>query len=182
MQELSLNILDIAQNSISAQATDIRITVEVDSRDLLTVTVSDNGQGMPADMLENVTSPFCTSRSTRKVGLGIPFFKQAAEDTGGHFSILSEIDKGTTITATFDTSHIDYIPLGAVCDTIGVLIQMNESIDFIYTVKKNGKQFVCDTRELNLIMDGQSLTDLSVVQFIKDYIKENQLEILKRSY
>ncbi|MEG1801082.1 MAG: ATP-binding protein [Oscillospiraceae bacterium] len=182
MQELSLNILDIAQNSITAQATIIEITVEVKENRFLIITIKDNGKGMSQEMVENVTNPFFTSRTTRKVGLGVPFFKQAAEDTKGSFSISSTLGKGTITTACFDTAHIDFIPLGAVWDTVAALIQMNENVDFVYSVIKDGEQFVCDTRELKVIMEGQPLTDLAVVQFIKEYIKENQMEILKRSY
>ena len=182
MQELSLNILDIAQNSIVANATLIEIGVEVDENDFLAITVRDNGKGMDQETVENVINPFFTSRTTRKVGLGIPFFKQAAEDTGGSFHIESQVGKGTTIKAVFDTSNIDYTPLGEVWDTVAILIQMNETIDFVYSVKKDGEEFVCDTRQLREIMEGMPLSDLNVVQWIKEFIRENQTEILKRSY
>ena len=182
MQELSLNILDIAQNSIVANATLIEIEIEVDSQDFLSITIRDNGKGMDEETVKNVINPFYTSRTTRKVGLGVPFFKQAAEDTGGHFSIESEVGKGTTIKAVFDTSNIDYTPLGEVWDTVAALIQMNENIDFVYTVKKDGEEFVCDTRQLKEIMEGMPLSDLNVVMWIKEFIRENHTEILKRSY
>ena len=182
MQELSLNILDIAQNSIVANATLIEIGVEVDENDFLAITVRDNGKGMDQETVENVINPFFTSRTTRKVGLGVPFFKQAAEDTGGSFHIESQVGKGTTIKAVFDTTNIDYTPLGEVWDTVAILIQMNETIDFVYSVKKDGEEFVCDTRQLREIMEGMPLSDLNVVQWIKEFIRENQTEILKRSY
>ena len=182
MQELSLNILDIAQNSIVANATLIEIGVEVDTNDFLSITIRDNGKGMDAESVKNVINPFFTSRTTRKVGLGVPFFKQAAEDTGGSFHIESEVGVGTTIKAVFDTTNIDYTPLGEVWDTVALLIQMNETIDFVYTVKKDGEEFVCDTRQLREIMEGMPLSDLAVVQWIKEFIRENQTEILKRSY
>ena len=182
MQELSLNILDIAQNSIVANATLIEIGVEVDTNDFLSITIRDNGKGMDEDAVKNVVNPFFTSRTTRKVGLGVPFFKQAAEDTGGSFHIESEIGVGTVIKAVFDTTNIDYTPLGEVWDTVAMLIQMNETIDFVYTVKKDGEEFVCDTRQLREIMEGMPLSDLNVVMWIKEFIRENQNEILKRSY
>lgn len=182
MQELSLNILDIAQNSIVANATLIEIGVEVDANEFLAITIRDNGKGMDAQAVKNVINPFFTSRTTRKVGLGVPFFKQAAEDTGGSFHIESEVGVGTTIKAVFDTTNIDYTPLGEVWDTVALLIQMNETIDFVYTVKKDGEEFVCDTRQLKEIMEGMPLSDLNVVQWIKEFIRENQTEILKRSY
>ena len=182
MQELSLNILDIAQNSIVANATLIEISVEVDENDFLAITIRDNGKGMDQETVENVINPFFTSRTTRKVGLGVPFFKQAAEDTGGSFHIESQVGIGTTIKAIFDTQNIDYTPLGEVWDTVAILIQMNENLDFVYTVRKDGEEFVCDTRQLREIMEGMPLSDLNVVQWIKEFIRENQTEILKRSY
>ena len=182
MQELSLNILDIAQNSIVAGATLIEIGVEVDEKDFLTITVKDNGKGMDEEAVKNVVNPFFTSRTTRKVGLGVPFFKQAAESAGGSFLIKSKPGVGTEIEALFDTNNIDYTPLGEVWDTVAILIQMNESLDFVYTVRKDGQEFVCDTRQLKEIMEGMPLSDLAVVQWIKEFIRENQTEILKRSY
>ena len=182
MQELSLNILDIAQNSITARATLIEIALEVDENDLLTITIRDNGKGMDAQTVENVINPFYTSRTTRKVGLGVPFFKQAAESAGGSFEIKSQPGVGTVIKAVFDTNNIDSTPLGEVWDTVALLIQMNEDIDFVSSVETDGSRFVCDTRELKQIMEGMPLSDVSVVQWIKEFIRENQTEILKRSY
>ena len=182
MQELSLNILDIAQNSIAADATLIEIGVEVDSNDFLTITIRDNGKGMDEETVKNVINPFYTSRTTRKVGLGVPFFKQAAESCGGSFEIQSQPGVGTSIKAVFDTNNIDYTPLGEVWDTVAILIQMNEHLDFVYTVRKDGAEFVCDTRQIKEIMEGMPLSDLAVVQWIKEFIRENQKEILKRSY
>ena len=182
MQELSLNILDIAQNSIVADATLIEIGVEVDSNDFLTITITDNGKGMDEETVKNVINPFYTSRTTRKVGLGVPFFKQAAESCGGSFEIQSQPGVGTAIKAVFDTNNIDYTPLGEVWDTVAILIQMNEHLDFVYTVRKDGAEFVCDTRQIKEIMEGMPLSDLAVVQWIKEFIRENQTEILKRSY
>ena len=182
MQELSLNILDIAQNSIVANATLIEIGVEVDKNEFLTITIRDNGKGMDEEAVKNVVNPFFTSRTTRKVGLGVPFFKQAAEETGGSFHIESQVGVGTTIKAVFDTTNIDCTPLGEVWDTVAILIQMNDSIDFVYTVKKDEEEFVCDTRQLREVLEGVPLSDLSIVQWIKEFIRENQTEILKRSY
>lgn len=184
MQELSLNILDIAQNSITAEADLICITIEVFGEDykMLSITISDNGRGMDRRELAGVENPFFTSRTTRKVGLGIPLFKQAALQTGGDFQIDSQPDVGTVVKAVFDTSNIDCTPLGEVRDTVGILIQMNENIDFVYTVKRDNEEFVCDTRRLKEIMEGESLCDIAVVQWIKEFIEENQFEILKRRY
>lgn len=113
MPEISLNILDVAENSIRAQATFVEITVDVQpAQDILTVLIRDNGQGMTAEETARAEDPFFTTRTTRKVGLGIPFFRQAAVSTGGSFQIDSEKGKGTTVKAVFGLSHIDRMPLG----------------------------------------------------------------------
>ncbi|MBQ5326217.1 MAG: sensor histidine kinase, partial [Oscillospiraceae bacterium] len=161
MQELSLNILDIAQNSVVAGASLIEIDIAAYGNDnsLLSITIKDNGTGMDRQTLENVTNPFFTSRTTRKVGLGIPLFKMAAQQTGGSFEISSAVGEGTVVKAVFDTSNIDCTPLGDVWDTVAILIQMNEDIDFVYTASRNGENFVCDTRQLKEIMEGAPLSD-----------------------
>ncbi len=183
MQELSLNILDIAQNSVVAGASLIEIGVETDTDGrMMTITIKDNGKGMSRDTLANVTNPFFTSRTTRKVGLGVPLFKMAAEQTGGSFDIQSQLGVGTVVTAVFDTANIDFTPLGEVWDTVAILIQMNENLDFVYTVRKGDEEFVCDTRQLKEILEGAPLSDTGVVQWIKEFIEENQFEIFKRRY
>ncbi|MBQ3393657.1 MAG: sensor histidine kinase [Oscillospiraceae bacterium] len=184
MQELSLNILDIAQNSVSAGASLIQIGVSAYGEDgrWLRITIEDDGSGMDEETLKSVEDPFFTSRTTRKVGLGVPLFKQASESTGGRFSITSEKGKGTLVTATFDTQNIDCTPLGRVNDTVGILIGMNPDIDFTYTVERDGEQFVCDTREIRVMMDGVPLSEPEVVNWLKEFIEENQTEILRRRY
>ena len=107
MREISLNILDIAQNSVKAEASKVEIGILAENN-LLTIYVSDNGKGMSKEFLASVTDPFTTTRTTRKVGMGIPLFKMAAESTGGSFSIESELGKGTTTTATFVIDRNDY--------------------------------------------------------------------------
>ena len=184
MQELSLNILDIAQNSVVAAASLIEIDIAVygENNKMLSITIKDNGKGMDRQTLENVTNPFFTSRTTRKVGLGIPLFKMAAEQTGGNFDIQSAVGVGTTVKAVFDTSNIDCTPLGDIWDTVAILIQMNEDIDFVYTASRGEESFVCDTRQLKEIMEGAPLSDPMVVRWIKEFIEENQFEIFKRRY
>ena len=184
MQELSLNILDIAQNSVVAGASLIEVMVEVygENNNMMAIIIKDNGKGMDQQTLENVINPFFTSRTTRKVGLGIPLFKMAAEQTGGFFEITSEVGVGTQVKAVFDTGNIDCTPLGDVWDTVAILIQMNEAIDFVYTAKRGEDEFVCDTRQLKEIMEGAPLSDPMVVRWIKEFIEENQFEVFKRRY
>ena len=118
MRELALHILDIAENSISAGASQVEISVVRNTREnQLVISVRDNGNGMDEEMLARVINPFVTSRTTRKVGLGIPMFNQAAEACNGGLTVDSQPGKGTEITATFQNNHIDRMPLGNLADT-----------------------------------------------------------------
>ena len=158
MTEISLNILDVAQNSVRAEATLIEISVAIDTAgDKLTVTIKDNGCGMSEEQVENVTDPFFTTRTTRKIGLGIPFFKQSAEMTGGSFSIKSELGVGTTTEAVYVLSSIDRMPLGDMTQTIHSLVTMNTHIDFLYTYSADDKDFTLDTREFREILGSGTL-------------------------
>ncbi len=176
MQELSLNVLDIAQNSVKAGSTEIRISLEQQGASL-TITVKDNGCGMSDEQLERVCDPFFTSRTTRAVGLGIPFFKMAAEQTGGSFSITSKVSIGTTVTAVFQTDHIDCMPIGNMADTVFALISCNEHIDFFYRHTTDKGCFEADTLQLREILEGVSFSEPSVATFLRAYFKENIEEI-----
>lgn len=173
MRELSLNILDIAQNSIAAGASLIRIDVAEDTvKNELLISISDNGCGMTQEQVSNVLDPFYTTRTTRKVGMGIPLFRLAAEQTGGSLSIESEKGKGTTTSALFRTDSIDFTPLGDVTSTVVILISMNTDRDFIYTRSRDGESFLLDTAEMKEILGGVPLNEPEVVQWMKDYINE----------
>jgi hypothetical protein len=178
MQEISLNILDLAQNAITAGANLIRITVnEQNSADTLTVMIADNGCGMTEQVLKNVTDPFYTTRKTRKVGLGISFFKMAATLTGGSFEIVSKVGSGTTVCGVFGLSHIDRMPLGDVNGTVRVLISCNPSLDFIYLRRIDNREFTLDTREMRKILGDVPLNQNEVMAFIKDYLEDGEKEI-----
>ncbi len=178
MPEISLNILDIAENSVRAEASLIEITVSVQpEEDTLTVTVRDDGCGMSKEQVEHVQDPFFTTRTTRKVGLGVPFFKQAAESTGGWFQIDSEKGKGTLVTAVFGLTHIDRMPLGDISATIHTLVVFNEQIDFLYTYQYGDKSFALDTREMReLLGNGISFKDKEISDFIREYLETNKAE------
>lgn len=177
MTEISLNVLDVAENSTRAGASLVEITVNADiSKDLLTIIIKDNGCGMTKEQVKNVTDPFFTTRTTRKVGLGIPFFKYAAESTGGTFQIESEPGKGTTVTAVFTLSHIDRMPLGDITSTIHTLIVYHPDVDFLYTYMYNDKEFVLDTREFREILKGVPFHVPEVSSYILEYLTENKLE------
>lgn len=173
MRELSLNILDIAQNSISAGAKLIEIEIrEETAQELLTIRIADDGCGMSPEQLKSVADPFYTTRTTRKVGMGIPLFRMAAEMTGGGLTITSQEGKGTTVTALFHTGHVDFVPLGNVCSTITMLICMNTDRDFLYRRSRDENSFAVDTRELRAILGDVPLDTPEVLEWIQDYITE----------
>jgi hypothetical protein len=179
MTELSLNVLDIAQNSVKAEASLIEISVAADTcADSLIIEISDNGFGMNSEQLENVTDPFFTTRTTRKVGLGIPFFKDAAEITGGSFEISSAPGQGTYVKAKFGLSNIDRMPLGDMTETMLTLITFNDNIDFVYKFEIDGKSFILDTREFREILGGIPLSSSEVRGYIQSFLDENHSEIL----
>lgn len=180
MKELSLNILDIAGNSIKAEATEIRIALD-ETENTLKITISDDGFGMTAEKVAKVTDPFFTSRTTRKVGLGIPFFKLAAEQTGGSFSIVSRAkeeypdDHGTVTSALFCTDSIDCAPLGDVISTVCTLIQGCGDIDVVYThdiVKPDGEIHVMlDTKELKAVLGDIPLSEPEILSWIAENLR-----------
>ena len=177
MTEISLNILDVAENSTRAGASLVSITVSADTKaDRLTVVIEDDGCGMAEEQLARVTDPFFTTRTTRKVGLGVPFFKEAAELTGGSFAIQSEPGKGTTVTAVFVLSSIDRMPLGDISSTIHTLILYHPETDFVYTYQVDGNGFTLDTRELKEILGDVPFTEPEVSQYILDFLTENKKE------
>ena len=178
MTEISLNILDVAQNSVRAEAKLIEISVAIDTAgDGITVTIKDDGCGMSDEQVRNVVDPFFTTRTTRKIGLGIPFFKQSAEVTGGSFSIESELGVGTTTKAVYVLSSIDRMPLGNMPQTIHSLVTMNTHIDFLYTYSADEKEFALDTREFREILGSGDFDAPEVSVFIMDFLKENHAEV-----
>lgn len=178
MRELSLNVMDVAQNSVRAEASVVRITVEEsDKNDSLVISIADNGCGMTEEQVQQVIDPFFTTRTTRKVGLGVPLFKLSAEQTGGSFDIQSEKGVGTTTTARYVKSHVDMTPLGDINDTVKILIQCNPDIDFVYTCTTDNGSFTLDTRELREVLEGVSLDTPDVLLWIAEFLKENTHEI-----
>lgn len=177
MTEISLNVLDIAENSIRAGASLMEIGVRANTAsDTLTIVISDNGCGMTPEQVSRVTDPFFTTRTTRKIGLGIPFFKMAAECTGGSFHIESQPGKGTCVKAVFILSHIDRMPLGDMSSTIHNLIVYHPDRDFCYTYINNDISFSLDTRELRNILGDITLNTPEVSSYIMDFLKENHRE------
>ena len=172
MKELSLNILDITKNSVKAEAKNISIILTEDESGLLTLTITDDGCGMSADVLKRVTDPFCTSRTTRKVGLGIPLLKMASEQTGGSVEIDSALGVGTTVQAPFDTKHIDFTPLGDIVSTVTILIMGSPEIDFVFKHKTPEKEVNLDTKELRQVLGEVPLSSPEVIAWIGDFLTE----------
>lgn len=173
MRELSLNILDVAQNSITAGAALIEIDIiENTSKGEMLILICDNGKGMTPEQAQKVTDPFFTTRTTRKVGMGIPLFKMAAEITGGCFSIWSEPGIGTKISASFKTDSVDFAPLGDICSTVTMLIAMNTDRNFTYHHSVDNREFTLKTEELKQILGDVPLSEPEVIDWIKSYIEE----------
>ncbi len=180
MRELSLNILDIAQNSIVAGATLTEIVVNENTKEnTLLIGIYDNGCGMTEEQVRNVIDPFFTTRTTRKVGMGIPLFKMAAEQTGGSFKIESEKGVGTKIEALFKTDSIDFTPLGDVASTVVTIVSMNNDKEFLFRRVVDDKEFIFSTVEIKKILDGVPLSEPSVMSWIEQYINEQYNELLK---
>lgn len=178
MRELSLHILDIVQNSISAGASRVDLIIEEDvGKDLFNIRVIDDGRGIEEKELERVIDPFVTSRETREVGLGLPFFKASAEHCGGVFKINSSPGKGTEVIASFKHSHIDRAPLGDIVSTLVGLIATNPELDFVYQHSVNKNIFLFDTREVKKELDGIRIDDNRVLKWIDRYLRSNIKEL-----
>ena len=177
MKELSLNILDIAQNSVKAKAKNILIKL-TETDETLTFHIEDNGCGMSKEMVENVINPFCTTRTTRKVGLGIPLLKLAAEQTGGEVKIesVSEQDDpancGTKVTAVFFRNHLDFTPLGDIVSTVTALIQGSPDIEWRFEHKLPNGRVELDTKELREVLGDVPLDTYEVIKWIEAYLNE----------
>lgn len=172
MRELSLHILDIAENSISAGASKVEILVKEDTlNDELWISVKDNGKGMDEEFLAIVMNPFVTSRTTRKVGLGIPLLKQAAEACNGGMTIDSQPGKGTELTTKFQDSHIDRMPLGNLADTFLSLLIGTPGVNWVLHYQVNEQTFHFDDSEVKRVLDGMPLTDYRVIEYLTNTIQ-----------
>ncbi len=178
MKDLSLHIIDIFQNSVSAKATKIELTIVEDlMSDILIITITDNGIGMSEEMRNNVTDPFFTTRTTRKVGLGIPLLKQSAEVCNGYMQIYSVLGEGTKIKVQFQHSHLDRKPFGDLASAVMLTASSYPNIHFVYKHSVNEKDYCFDTDEVNAILDGISIQNPEIVLMLKDMIQSNLEEI-----
>jgi anti-sigma regulatory factor (Ser/Thr protein kinase) len=182
VNDLSLHILDIVQNAISAGAGLITITItENDADDRLVIIIADDGCGMTPEQSARAVDPYFTSRRTRKVGLGLPLFKQSAEQSGGTLSVVSDLGRGTTVTATFGLHHIDRPASGDTAGAVMISVAANPHIDFVYTHRYNHRQYTFDTREVKAILDGLPLYDPQTVLWLTEMIRENVIDLKHES-
>ena len=177
MKELSLNILDVAENSVKAGASLTQILI-TEKDNVLTIEIVDDGCGMSEDIVRSVTDPFYTTRTTRKVGMGIPLLNLACEQTGGDLAIESVTQEddpeghGTHVTATFYMDHIDFTPLGDVASSVLTLIQGHPDRDFLFCHQKNGSSVELDTREVRAVLEDVPLNCYDVLMWISGYLEE----------
>ncbi len=177
-EDLSLHILDIVENSIRAEAKNIKIKIiENIKKDLLTVEIEDDGKGMNKEMVKKVFDPFTTTKTGHKVGLGLPFLAQAAKMANGDLKIESQLNKGTKIKAFFQYSHIDRQPLGDMTETMLTLITCNPHINFLYLHQKNSKKYILDTGKLKEKLKGINLNSPNILKIIREDLKAGLLNL-----
>jgi anti-sigma regulatory factor (Ser/Thr protein kinase) len=178
MREISLHIMDIAENSITAGADCIHILVdEARDKNRLRIEIRDNGKGLPPEMVDKATDPFITTRTTRRVGLGLSLFEAAAQRCEGKFTVSSKPGKGVCVKADFQFDHIDRAPVGDMAATLSVLIGGNQGVDFVYTHMINGAPFNLDTREIRRELEGVSITEPTVIQHLTESIRKALTEL-----
>ncbi|MCF8061669.1 MAG: ATP-binding protein [Deltaproteobacteria bacterium] len=173
MRDFSLHIMDVAENGLDAGANLIRITVkEEHDEDRLLITIADNGRGIPKEKIDQILDPFYTTRTTRRVGLGLSLFREASRRCDGDFKVNSEVGLGTEVTATFQLSHIDLPPMGDMAGTMAALIAGNPDADFVYTHEVDGNRFELDTREIREELEDVPLHHPEVIRYVTQTIRE----------
>jgi hypothetical protein len=178
MKELSLHLLDVAQNSIAAGAGQIDLSIREDGAGLCRMAVADNGRGMSPEFLAGVLDPFTTTRTTRKVGLGLPLLRLTAEQTGGGLDIQSREGVGTTVTALLHTDHIDCPPFGDLPSTVSLLIQGAPQVEWTYRHTTPRGEAALDTRELRQVLGPHvPLSEPSVALWIQEYLQEQEAQL-----
>ena len=175
MKELSLHLLDVAKNSVTAGAAHVEIDLREDEAGWLTITIADDGRGMEKEVLERVTDPFTTTRTTRKVGLGLQLYRLTAEQTGGSLDIQSEVGKGTRVTARFQRRHLDCPPLGYLASTVAMLIPGSPEVEMTYRhVTPRGSVELLTAELRQELGDDISLAEPEVFAWISEYLSEQE--------
>lgn len=174
MNNLSMHILDIVQNSISGGASFIEVKVCVQTgKNIFEILIADNGSGMDEELLNHVTDPYITTRTTRKVGLGLPLLKHSAEQANGFIKVYSEKNCGTKVYAMFQDDHIDRPDLGDIAGTIVLIVAANPEIDLKYIHQVNDYQYIFDTKEIKEALDGMPINNPKIRKYLKEMINEN---------
>ena len=178
MKELAMHVYDLMENSTAAGAKDVKLTI-VDSlkNNDFHFTIEDNGKGMSPEFLARVTDPYTTSRTTRKVGLGLPLIKMNTEKCGGGMKLTSEVGVGTRLEFWFEHNNWDRPPMGDLPGTLVMLLSAHEDIHFVATYRTDESEFVLDTDELKEALDGMSMNDIHIIGYLKEMIAENLKEI-----
>lgn len=180
MEDISLHIIDIAENSVAAGAALVWISIIMEpEKDLFTLLIEDDGRGMPEEFVVKALDPFCTTRTTRKIGMGLSLLAQSARETGGDIMVHSVPNEGTTVTAVFKPSHIDMKPLGSIADTITALIAGNPHTDFRFSCCKGSRDCHLDTRELRSVLEEVPVNSAEVLAAIRDDLRDALDDILK---
>ncbi|MGN0033899.1 MAG: ATP-binding protein [Candidatus Limimorpha sp.] len=178
MRELSLHVYDLLENSIAANATVIELIIKDSLKEnIYSFTINDNGRGMSPDFLARVTDPWTTTRSTRKIGIGLPLIKMNSENCGGGMDIQSEPNVGTTLNFWFQHDHIDRPPMGDISGTIVMLSSQYQNIRFIYRHITDVGEYTYDTDEVKEALGGMSMQDITIMKYLREMIDENLKEI-----
>ena len=174
MKELAMHVYDLMENSTAANSTEVKLTIRDSLKDnIYAFTIEDNGKGMTPEFMAKVTDPYTTSRTTRKVGLGLPLIKMNTENCGGGMKLQSEVGKGTRLDFWFQHNHWDRPPMGDLAGTIVMLCAAHEDIHIIYKHITDEDEFVFDTNEIKEALDGMSMNDVKVMGWLKDMVQEN---------
>ena len=174
MKELAMHVYDLMENSTAANSTEVKLTIRDSLKDnIYAFTIEDNGKGMTPEFMAKVTDPYTTSRTTRKVGLGLPLIKMNTENCGGGIKLQSEVGKGTRLDFWFQHNHWDRPPMGDIAGTIVMLCAAHEDIHIIYKHITDEGEFVFDTDEIHEALDGMSMNDVKVMGWLKDMVQEN---------
>lgn len=180
MNDLSLHIIDIIQNSLSAGALFIRLTIDENIKeDRLTIIIEDNGKGMTKEQVSKLSDPFFTSRTTRRVGMGVPLFKQSANQGGGDLKVESTVGEGTIVTAWFQHSNIDRPPLGDVANAFLLMLSANPNHHFVLKYCYNENEYIFDSVEVKEILGDIPFNDASIIRILTDMIRENLIDLKK---
>ena len=180
MRELSLHIMDIIENGLGAGADLITLSIVEDKKkNWLKITITDNGSGIPEEMQEKVLDPFFTTRTTRRVGLGLSLIREASRRCNGEFNIKSKEGEGTEVSVSFELNHIDLAPMGNMASSLTALIMGNPDVDFVYTHEVDGNIFHLDTRQIREELEGLPLNHPEVIKYLASVIQESLTDLKK---